>query len=137
MCAPQTAHDLRLCSLGMQLPGSCHVPLNALQHMFYVRGRSPPHNVSIRVHNHCLSLHYPISLRSPCRSTTLLLQDIPAKRGQGASADKLQVKADRLLPLVGLARSKQDPVSSGHSAQHLYRPPPAGASDATSLDNNL
>jgi hypothetical protein len=35
--------------------------------------------------------------------------------------------AAKILPLVGLARSKQDPINRGHSAQYLYRPPPAGA----------
>ena len=34
------------------------------------------------------------------------------------------VKAAKTLPLVGLARSKQDPING---AQYLYRPPPAGA----------
>jgi hypothetical protein len=29
------------------------------------------------------------------------------------------------LPLVGLARSQQGPISRGHGAQYLYRPPPA------------
>ncbi|EIE22539.1 hypothetical protein COCSUDRAFT_33311 [Coccomyxa subellipsoidea C-169] len=48
-------------------------------------------------------------------------------RRQGASADKLHVKAATILPLVGLARSKQDPIIRGHGAQYLYRPPPAGA----------
>ena len=36
-------------------------------------------------------------------------------------------KAAKILPLVGLARSKQDPINCGHSPQCLYRPPPAGA----------
>ena len=48
-------------------------------------------------------------------------------RRQGASADKLHVKAAKFLPLVGLARSKQDLFNRGHGAQYLYRPPPAGA----------
>ena len=42
-------------------------------------------------------------------------------------ADKLQLKAATILPLVGLARSKQDPINGGHGAQYLYHPPPAGA----------
>ena len=50
-------------------------------------------------------------------------------RRQGASADKLHVKAAKFLPLVGLARSKQDPINRGHGAQYLYRPSPAGAKD--------
>ena len=57
----------------------------------------------------------------------LLLHAIPAKRGKVRPADKLQVKAAKFLPLVGLARSKQDPINRGHGAQYLYRPPPAGA----------
>ena len=39
-------------------------------------------------------------------------------RRQGASADKLHVKAAKFLPFVGLARSKQDPTSRGHGAQY-------------------
>ncbi len=42
-------------------------------------------------------------------------------------ADKLQSKAATILPLVGLARSKQDPINRGHGVQYLYRPPAAGA----------
>ncbi len=34
-------------------------------------------------------------------------------------ADKLQLKAAIILPLVGLARSKQDPVNRGHGAQYM------------------
>jgi hypothetical protein len=37
------------------------------------------------------------------------------------------VKAAKILPLVGLASSKRDPIDSGHGAQYLYAPPPAGA----------
>ncbi len=48
-------------------------------------------------------------------------------RGKVRPADKLQLKAAIILPLVGLARSKQDPVNRVHGAQYLYRPPPAGA----------
>ena len=48
-------------------------------------------------------------------------------RGKVRPADKLQFKASIFLPLVGLARSKQDPINRKHGAQHLYRPPPAGA----------
>ena len=40
-------------------------------------------------------------------------------RRQGASADKLRVKAAKFLPLVGLARSKLDPINRGHGAQYL------------------
>ena len=57
----------------------------------------------------------------------LFLHAIPAKRGKGRPADKLQVKAAKFLPLVGLARSKHDPINRGHGAQYLYRPPPAEA----------
>ena len=35
-----------------------------------------------------------------------------------------------ILPLVGHARSKQDPINRGHGAQYLYRPPAAGANIA-------
>ncbi len=37
------------------------------------------------------------------------------------------VEAATILPLDGLARSKQDQINGGHGAQYLYRPPPAGA----------
>jgi hypothetical protein len=42
-------------------------------------------------------------------------------------------KATKILPLVGLARSKQDPINGGHGAQYLYRPPPAGANIHTHM----
>ena len=45
-------------------------------------------------------------------------------RGKVRPADKLQLKAAIILPLVGLARSNQDPINRGHGAQYLYRPPP-------------
>ena len=48
----------------------------------------------------------------------ILLHAFPA-RMQGASADKLQFKAAKLLPLDRLARSKQDPINRGHGAQCL------------------
>ncbi len=51
----------------------------------------------------------------------LLLHALPAE-GKVRSADKLHVKAAKFLPLVGLARSKQDPINHGHGAQYLYRP---------------
>ncbi len=47
-------------------------------------------------------------------------------RGKVRPADKLQLKAAIILPLVGLARSKQDLINRGHGAQYLYCPPPAG-----------
>ena len=43
--------------------------------------------------------------------------------------DMLHAEAAKILPLVGLAKSKQDPVNRGHGAQVLYCPPPAGAND--------
>jgi hypothetical protein len=46
---------------------------------------------------------------------------------QGASADKLQVKADTILPLIRLARSKEGPTNRGQCPPYLYCPPPAGA----------
>ena len=48
-------------------------------------------------------------MRSPASVLLISLHAIPAKR-QGASADKLQLKAARILPLFGLAKSKPDPV---------------------------
>jgi hypothetical protein len=56
----------------------------------------------------------------------IILLAIPAKRGKVRPADKLQVKAAKCLPLVGLARSKHDPINRGHGAQYMNRPPPAG-----------
>ena len=43
------------------------------------------------------------------------------------------VKAAKILPLDGLARSKQDAINRGHGAQYLYRPPPAEAGQYTVL----
>jgi hypothetical protein len=42
-------------------------------------------------------------------------------------ADKLQVKAAQIPPLVERGRFKQDPMKRGHGALYLYRPLPAGA----------
>ena len=44
-------------------------------------------------------------------------------KGKVRPADKLHLKAAIILPLVGLARSKQDPINRGHGAQFLYCPP--------------
>ncbi len=44
-----------------------------------------------------------------------------------ASCRQAAVKAAKILPLVGLARFKQDPVKRGHGAQSIYCPLPAGA----------
>ena len=55
----------------------------------------------------------------------ILLHDSSANLAfemHGASADKLHVRAPSFLLLVGLARSKQDPINRGHGAQYLYRP---------------
>jgi hypothetical protein len=41
---------------------------------------------------------------------------------QGASEETLQVKAASFLPLVGLARPKQDPINRGYGAWYLYHP---------------
>ena len=54
--------------------------------------------------------------------------------GKVRSADKLQLITPTFLPLVGLNRSKQDPINRGHGAQYLYRPPPAGAEDFGVVD---
>ncbi len=48
-------------------------------------------------------------------------------RGKVRPAGKLQLKAAAILPLLGLARFKQDPINRGHGAQYLCRPPPARA----------
>ena len=47
---------------------------------------------------------------------------------QAASAEKLQLKAAKILTPIGIARSKQDTVTCGHGAQYIYPyspPPPA------------
>ena len=48
-------------------------------------------------------------------------------RGKVRPADKLQVKAATILPLDGLARSKQDPIILWARCSVLYCPPSAGA----------
>ncbi len=47
-------------------------------------------------------------------------------KGKVRPADKLQIEAAQILPLDGLARSKQDPINRGHSAHYLHRPPAIG-----------
>ncbi len=42
-------------------------------------------------------------------------------RGKVRPADKLQLKAATIVPFVGLARCKQDPINRGHGAQYLCR----------------
>ena len=60
-------------------------------------------------------------------SFLISLHAFPAKR-QGASADELPVRAARILPLVGPARSKQDPITCGPRCLVFIPPLPAGAS---------
>ena len=64
----------------------------------------------------CKSAHV-ISACGRGKVILLLLHAFPARR-QGASADKLQLKAAKFLPLDGLARSKQDPINRRHGAQY-------------------
>ena len=40
----------------------------------------------------------------------------------GCVCRQAAVMAAKILPLVGLARSKQDPINRGHGAQYLYQP---------------
>jgi hypothetical protein len=47
------------------------------------------------------------------------------------------VKAAKILPLVVLAKSKQDPINRGHGAQYLYRPPPAGGRDISHIQPGI
>ena len=56
---------------------------------------------------------------APMHTSYLIIHAIPAKRGKLRPADKLQVKAAKFLPLVGLARSRQDPINRGHGVQYL------------------
>ena len=43
-------------------------------------------------------------------------------KGKVRPADKLQLRAAKILPLVGLARSKQNANNCGHSAQYYTAP---------------
>jgi hypothetical protein len=52
----------------------------------------------------------------------------------GCVCRQAAVMAAKILPLVGLARFKQDPINRGHGAQYLYRPSPDGAT--TNLNQN-
>jgi hypothetical protein len=45
------------------------------------------------------------------------------QKRQDASALKLKATAFQILPLVGLPRSKQDPIKRGHGARYLHRSP--------------
>ena len=50
-------------------------------------------------------------------TVSVIVCTLPAKRG--ASAEKLQEKAAKMLPLTGLARSRQNPTHRGrHNAQY-------------------
>ena len=62
--------------------------------------------------------------QTPQATLLLLLLHAFLPKGKLRPADKLQLKAATILPLVGLARTKQDPINRGHGAQYLYRPPP-------------
>ena len=72
-----------------------------------------------------------------CKFTIMITRFSRQKKRQGASADELQVKAAKILPLVVLARSKQDPINRGHGAQHSYRPTSRGLhTDGPELHGN-
>ncbi len=49
----------------------------------------------------------------------VVITRFPCQR-QGASADKLQVKATKMLHCFGLAQSKHNPISRRHGAWCLY-----------------
>ncbi len=51
-------------------------------------------------------------------------------RGKVGPAGKLKIKAATILPLVGLARSKQDPINRVHGAPYLTAPRPPGSGEA-------
>ena len=74
--------------------------------------------------------------RQPCTAATrvqesstkmIVVSHCSCQNRQVASAYKLQVKAANILPVVELARTKQDPINRGYGARCLYRPSPAGA----------
>ena len=64
--------------------------------------------------------------RQPCTAATrdqesstkmIVIAHCFCQDRQVASADKLQVKAAKILPVVRLARTKQDPINRGYGAQ--------------------
>ena len=70
----------------------------------------------------------PLTIKSSYRNVVLffiLLHAFPARRGKMRPADKLQVKAAKFLPLVGLARSKQDPINQPWARCSVFISPPA------------
>lgn len=79
----------------------------------------PPHACAQR----STSLHH-ITVTVSSQSLSCTLSEV---RGMVRLQTKLHVKATKMLPPVGLARSEQGPVSRGHGAQYLHPPPPAGA----------
>ena len=60
------------------------------------------------------------SILCPFNNTIIITTRCSCQKTQGESADKLKVKAARTLFLVGLARSKQDPINRGHNYRLGY-----------------
>ncbi len=77
-----------------------------------------------RQHARCGPSSWPLSATCPSGLAPLLLfflsDAFPGKR-QGASADKMQLKAATVLSHGSGESHKLDPIDRGHGAQHLYR----------------
>ena len=71
-----------------------------------------------RFHAACARAHYVVVI-------TVFNRRISCEKWQDAPANKLQVKAAKILPLVGLPRSNQDPVECGLGTRCFYRALPA------------
>ncbi len=93
--------------------------------IYWCGGQAPPINYYrvLAAHRFLISGKLPTGRKVDI----LLIYTLFLPRGKVRPADKLQPKAATILPLVGVARSKQDPINRGHSAQCWYRPPPARA----------
>jgi hypothetical protein len=80
-------------------------------------------------------------MSATCKLLLLLLHAFPAKEARCVlQLDKLQVKVAKFLPLIGLARSKQEPINREHGAQYLYRNMQAvhaGKAHSSDTDNGL
>ena len=65
-------------------------------------------------------------------TNNITVTHLSCQKRRGASADKLQVRAARIIPFVGFAKPKQNSITGGHGAQYICRLPPAGASERLS-----
>ena len=112
--------DRRIFALGTWLVSRLSMPAlsggaSALSDVFMVSVYLPTAN-----HGQGGSISASQPIKSLLNITVLFLHAFTARR-HGAFADKLQIELANFLPLVGLARSKQDPVNNGHGAQYSHR----------------